>query len=309
LNRRDLEELVSVSEWPCVSVIVPIERRAPASLANGTRVKSGLKRAARALKHEDLEPEEVRPIVARLDATARGLDLSVLGADGLGLYVSPTFARAVAFDFAVKERVVVDRVFATREVVLGLGLGVRWRALVLAPGHARVLEGFRDRLREIGGVGVSPALERAGESPAPLEAEQLPLVLVGMPEDTLPYAGRPEVIATVQGRHERDTPAELGARLWPSVAREIEARRRARLEGELDRGFKSRRIIEGIQRVSGAARAGEGELLLAEEDLPVDELVDDVISTGGTVELVPHGSLAAQGGVALLTRFPLAEAA
>ncbi len=220
------------------------------------------------------------------------------GADGLGLYMSPTFARALAFDFAVKERVVLDRVFATREVVLGLGLGVRWRALVLSPGHARLLEGFRDRLRD--------------EPVAALDEEALPLVLVGFPDDVAPYETRPDVVSVIQGRHERDTAAVLGARLWPTVAREIEARRRARVADELDRGFKSRRVILGLERVVLASRAGEGAVLLAEEDIAlplVDELVDQVIASGGSVELVPSGSLAAQGGVALLTRFPIAEAA
>ena len=52
MNRRDLVELVSVSEWPCVSIVAPLENQGPANAENAIRVKSLTRRAREKLAEE-----------------------------------------------------------------------------------------------------------------------------------------------------------------------------------------------------------------------------------------------------------------
>lgn len=319
MNRRDLDELVSVSEWPCFSLLVPVERRAPESQMNATRLKSARKRLLEKLEAERVEHADAAPVLAQLDALVHGLDFLAIRADGLALYASPTYAARLLLDFPVRERAVVDRVFATRDLVVALGLGVRWRALVLGTGlaHIRILEGFRDRLREV-------AL-------APLGAEPLPLVLVGLDADLNAFekrsGKRDDVIALVRGRYERESPQDLGRILWPVVSAELTRRREERFHREFDTAVKRGHVVSGLEDVWLAAHQGRGQLLFVEENLhfpiepgvgqrallrapaglevenAIDEIVDVVLSMGGEVQYMPAASLREHQGVVLVTRY------
>lgn len=331
MNRRDLVELVSVSEWPCVSLVVPLEHSSPENQQNELRVKSLMKRVKEKLAGEGIEHGEARPVLDRLEGLLEGVDLFSYPDLGLALFASPSFGRRLELPFPVRERVAVDRVFATRDILVALERGVRWRAVVLGSDRVRVLDGFREKLVE-----VTPSATDTSDSTdgalAPLMAEDsLPLIVVGFEAEILAFLKHSkfahEVIVTSHGRHDRTKPRELGLHLWPIMKEAVEARRNSRLDRELDAAFKHGRLLSGIEEVWNAAHQGRGDILLVEEDLhfpvekglgprtllrapegleidnAIDEIVDVVLQLGGRVHFVSKGSLREHDGIALVTRY------
>lgn len=330
MNRRDLDDLVSRSEWPSVTIIAPLENRAPDNQQNEIRVKSLVKQVREKLVQERVEEPVAKRVLEKIDSLIGELDLFTASDLGVAFFVSPGFARRLDLPFQVKERAVVDRVFATREIVVGLERGLRWRAVIVGLEQPRILDGFRDRVVDVARVG---ATQLTDEILAPLMAgDPIPLVIVGLEAEIVHFVTHSrfahEVILTIRGRHERTDARELGRLLWSDVAHAIEVRRRDRIERELDSGMKRGRIVSGIEDVWLAAHQGRGELLVVEEDLhfpvepgvgqrallrapagleidnAVDEIVDVVLAAKGRVEFVAPGTLGHEHqGIVMVTRY------
>jgi hypothetical protein len=321
VNRRDLDELVSISEWPCITVIAPLAPQAPDNAQNATRVKTLLKRVHEKLEAERVSPHDARPVLARLEGLLSSIDLFAPSALGLALFASPSFARRLDLPVPVRERVAVDRVFVTREVLVALERGVRWRAVVLGSELPRLLDAFEDRAIDTG----------VSDLGALMAADRLPLVVVGLESELVSFVKESpfahDVIVTIRGRHDRTPARELGPLLWPVVREALEAVRSERVGRELDAAIKHGRLVSGIEEVWSASHQGRGALLLVEDDLhfpivpgagsrgllrapaglevdnAIDEIVDVVLAMGGAVEFVSPGALREHRGIALVTRY------
>ncbi len=69
--------------------------------------------------------------------------------DGLAIFVNHDFARKFYLPFPVKERVIIDESFATRDLVLTMNRSSRYWVLALSEKPTRLFEGARDTLAEI----------------------------------------------------------------------------------------------------------------------------------------------------------------
>jgi hypothetical protein len=330
VNRRDLDELVSRSEWPSVSIIAPLSNRAPDNQQNEIRVKSLVKQVREKLIAERVEEPVAKRILERLDSLIGEVDLFTFSDVGVAFFVSPGFARRVDLPFEVRERAVVDRVFATREIVVGLERGLRWRAVIVGMEQPRILDGFRERVVDVARVGATDLIDEI-LSPI-MDADPVPLVIVGLEPEIVHFVTHSrfahEVILTIRGRYERTDARELGRQLWPMVEQAIEVRRRERIERELDSGMKRGRIVSGIEDVWIAAHQGRGDILIVEDNLhfpiepgvgqrallrapagldidnAVDEIVDVVLAAKGRVEFVAPGTLGHEHqGIVMVTRY------
>jgi hypothetical protein len=306
MNRHDLHLLQQIEGYPAITVTLPTHRKAPENRQDPIRVRNLVKEATDRLLAE-FGKREVEPLLVRLGELAADIDhRNTL--DGLGLFAHRDFARAFYLPFSLKERVVVDNTFFTRDLVFAMNRTPRYWTLVLSEKPTRLFEGTRDTLIEIreegfplthrgpggeqslpGGYGVRKSAHRderhrqffrqvdTALRPFMLD-DPLPLVVVGV-DRFLSFFNevsdhRSAVAATVTGSHDKTAAHELAPLVWPLVKIYL-AEQRRQVFAELDRAIGERRFVSTIGEAWRKAHDGRGRLLLVEEDYHFPARVDE----------------------------------
>jgi len=154
--------------------------------------------------------------------------------------------------------------------------------------------------------------------------ERWPLVLVGAQRDLAYFDEvsdpRAHIVGRVHGNHQRDTPDEI-VHLVHAVLDEYEGQRQRSTCDEVREAIGSH-AVSGIDDTWQAARAGRGHRLVVEVDYrfparvvegtlqvasnetdAVEATLEEVVRHDGDVVVVPAGSLADLGHIALFTRY------
>jgi hypothetical protein len=165
-------------------------------------------------------------------------------------------------------------------------------------------------------------------------ADPLPIVLVGVVRYQAFFREvardlAEQVVATLDGSHDKTPAHELGARIGPLVLQWVEARQAEHLAA-LEAAVGADRAASGIEEVWRLAREGRGSRLLVERDYveparvsddglsirvgagtggpeSLDDAVDDIVETvhsmRGDVSFVEPASLERHGRIALVLRY------
>ncbi len=153
MNRGDLNELLSVQDFPCVSITMPAHRTAPDVRQDVIRLKNVVKQATEMV---DALPDRAgaAATLANLLRVASELEAEYgTGRDGIAIFASPNVARRFELPFPVPERVLVQRSFEVHDLLVAVQRSARWLCLVLAEKPARMFHGFDDHLVEVRGYG------------------------------------------------------------------------------------------------------------------------------------------------------------
>ncbi len=361
LNRHDLRELQSVHDYPCLTITLPTHRTSPDNRQDPIRVKNLVSEAESRLQGE-FSRRDLAPLLSRLESLIAEIDYQYTQ-DGLVLAVSREIARRYVLPFPLAERVVVDETFFTRDLVRALNRTRRYWVVSLSEQPTRFYSAVREQLEEVttngfpmthtgpggatalpGGQGVNRSSYRddrlrqffraVDNAIRPLLLEDpLPLAIAGIGRhraafrDVSSHAG--EVIATLDGSYDRETPHDLGRRIWPAVSDGF-ARRRRRVLDDLAAAVDRHRAASTLGEVWRHASMGRGELLVVEDgyheparladgggltfdvtdvtapdviDDAVDEVVTMVLQKGGRVVFVEDGELALHDRIALNLRY------
>jgi hypothetical protein len=231
-----------------------------------------------------------------VDLVERTIDQVQSGPDAMsvGVFVNAREQRWLALPLTVRERVIIDSTFATRDVVRWMLRGRRYRVLTIGQ-RCQLFEGLDDtvvpidkhrfplhfdpppadqerarrrdrsdserrRLRV-----ATRALDAALDDS--LRSEQLPLIVIGL-QPRLSYFTRHSrhrraISATAVGTP--DSLADVVGLVQPFVD-ELYERSAADALQELDRAASARRLATGIDEIFELSNQGRGDLLVVEED-------------------------------------------
>lgn len=306
MNKTDLQLLQAISGYPAVSILLPTHRTSPANKQDPIRVSNLVRQAADRLLKE-FSKREVEPILVRLEKLAEEVDYRYT-LDGLALYVNQDIARKYYLPFELKERVVIDETFATRDLVYTLNRLSRYWVLALSEKPTRLFEGVKNTLVEVedhgfpmthtgaggegrlpGGQGVSRSAYRdeqhrqffrqIDQAFGKLYADDpQPLAVVGV-DRYLAFFNevskhKNAIMTTMTGNHDKSAPHELADLIWPLVRENI-AQEKTKYLDELDNAISQRRFASGIEHAWRMAHEGRVRLLLVEDDFHYPATLDE----------------------------------
>ena len=361
MNRHDIQMVQEASSHPSLTITLPTHRTSPDNQQDPIRVRNLVAQAKERLR-EEYGNREVAPLLDRLDKLGDKIDYRHT-LDGLVLYVNQEFDAKYYLPFTLPERVVVAENFLTRDLVFAMNRSRRYWVLVLSEQPTRLFEGTRDTLVEIqegkfpmthegpggetslpGGFGVKVSAIRderhrqffraVDEALTPFLADDpLPVVVVGVDRYQAFFeeltAHKSAILTTLNGSHDKTSPAELAKLVWPLVEAALAEQRQQYLV-ELDRAIGEQKVASTAGEVWRMANEGRGKLLLVEEDFhfpgqldetgihlspaddlaapgviadAVDDIIETVLSKQGRVVFTENGQLAAHQRIALVLRY------
>ncbi len=306
MNINDLKLLQSLRSTPSLTITLPTHRTSPDNKQDPIRVKNLVTAAANRLT-ETYGKRAVEPILRRLEELVSDIDYRYT-LDGLAIFVSQDTARFFMMPFPLKERVVVDETFFTRDLVYALNRTPRYWVLALSEKPTRLFEGARETLQEIQtggfplthmgpgglrGIPNDPAINQSAyrdehhrkffrqvdEAFAPFMAgDPLPLALIGVDRylsffrEVSKHSSA--IIATLTGSHDSTPAHDLGRLIWPLVEANLQHQREQVLR-ELEVAVGGQRYVSTLGEVWRFAAEGRVATLLVEEDYHQPALVDE----------------------------------
>lgn len=297
MNLNDVRLLQQVKGYPSLTITLPTHRTSPDNRQDLVRLKNLINEAANRLTGE-FTKRDVEALLKRLEDLTSRIDFNQ-SLDGLALFVNHDFARATRLPFKVKERVVVDETFATRDLVYALNHSMRYWVLALSEKPTRLFEGTNDSLEELTEKGFPITHEGpGGEAPLPggfgvqksayrdeylqkffrsvdaalktaLAEDNLPVILVGVDRHLAFFteltAHKNAIIGSVTGNHDKTSPHELSKLVAPILQNHLADKRRDAL-AQMDKAIGAKKLASNIGDVWVLAHEGRGDLLLVEED-------------------------------------------
>lgn len=306
MNQHDVRLLQQISGYPCVTITLPTHRTSPENKQDAVRLKNLVTETTNRLLGE-FNKRQVEALLKRLENLILKLDFRNT-LDGLAVFVNQDFGRVFHLPFSIKERVVVDETFFTRDLIHALYHAARYWVLVLSEKPTRLYEGFNHSLSEVEGDGFPMIHEGpGGEMPLPggfgvkksayrderhrqffrkvdsalkpiLADDPLPLIVVGVDRYHAFFnevsSHTSAVIGRITGSHDKTSAHKLGQLIQPIIENHRDAKRREALE-QLERSVSERKFVSTIGEVWRLAREGRGDLLLVEQDFHYPARLDE----------------------------------
>ncbi len=292
MNKTVLYRLMEEQDYPCISVLMPAYRTAPEYHQNGILLKKLIRETEERLEKE-LSKKQVKPYIDKLKSLAEKVDISRT-MDGLALFVNNNLSEKIDLPFQVKERVVIDKTFATRDIIMSINRAVKYYTLILSIEKIRLLQCFRDQAVEIeqNGFPAFSGLNFYELNPSDLSKEKAKkvkdffrkasrmlrdfynnekhsLVIMGV-EKNLGFFREvadfeDHIITMFEGSYVNVTPHDIGKKVWPLV-KKIMSEKRNEFIKDIEDAVGQGKYVSGLTNLWRFANEGRISLLVAEEN-------------------------------------------
>jgi len=139
-----LQKVKNITSESCVTIVLNTNRTQPDNKVDSITLKNLCKRAEeRLLAHES--KKEVEGLIQQIKELASQIDHSS-NQESLILFVNEDMAEYTRLPILVNDRVVIDRTFATRDLVRALHKQFNYLVLVLSQQKVRMIEAFNDKV-------------------------------------------------------------------------------------------------------------------------------------------------------------------
>ncbi len=144
-----LKELKGIISESCVTIILNTHRTAPDNKKDPIALKNLIKEARERLFADESKRDAQKLVQRLLDLEAK-IDHSH-NLESLILFVNEDVAEYTRLPISVEDRVIIDRTFATRDLVRALHQETNYYILVISQQKTRLIEAFNDKVvSEIG---------------------------------------------------------------------------------------------------------------------------------------------------------------
>ncbi|MCS6906092.1 MAG: hypothetical protein RML72_09795 [Bacteroidia bacterium] len=324
MDKQQLIQIQSIRKYPSVSILLGLFTSPTENQRNILNLKNLIKQAEERLLKE-FSKREVEKIIDRLHSIAERIQSRLHYQAGLAIFVNDEQEFIIDLPFSVKQRVIIDHTFATRDLILGMNRSIRYYVMTLSAKEVHLYTAYRNILNEVQENGfpfhlslevidvqrqftidkevqVKEFYNNLDKAFNQLYNQQpLGLILVGAAKNISYYkevANNPRaIVATIDGNYEHASIHELGNIVWNQV-KELLSQQRNEVLVELEAAIKAQKYVSGIEQVWRLAKEGRGRLLLAEEDYSASakiihdngseflEIVDDPTLPGVIDDLV-----------------------
>ena len=138
------QQLRSVQADPAVSVFIPTHRTFPDNQQDAIAVKNALKTLSDRL-HAQYDKRHAEAVLTQVERATADLDHNY-NLDSLAIFATADQAQVERLPFVVKPRVIVDRNFATRDLVREINSAVQYYIVVVTREQGRLIEAFNDQV-------------------------------------------------------------------------------------------------------------------------------------------------------------------
>lgn len=339
LTLADVVALQAVQARPAVSVLMTTRPRDVMDGADAATLLHLVDRAETRLKIESAADAD--RVVGQLRSLAERAAVSTTRRS-VALYASAHMSAWFVLPVGVRDRVVVDPTFATRDLVRSMHRTPLHALLVLTTEQARLFQGAGDALVPVArhrfpmhahAFPSADAFRRAVDSAlsAHLRSRPSPVVIAGVARTVADFrhtsTATTRWAGTIPGSHMERPLDELAELARPVLERYLRSRELQALQALAN--TPRRRTASGLDAAWLAARSERPAMLVVEEDMSqharlsedgdellpaddpeepgvlddvVDELIETVLRRGGWVALTASGALTEHGGVALTIR-------
>ncbi|MBN1633852.1 MAG: hypothetical protein JW917_06780 [Ignavibacteria bacterium] len=293
--RNELKHLQSIKGYPCLSILMPTHRHHPENQQDAIRLKNLVNEAKKRLSAE-LKEEEANKITSKLNDLISKIDFTHV-LDGLGLFVDKTHSYKFILPFPVKERVMLDDTFGTRDIVFGMNRSEPYWVLVLSEKTSKLYLGIRDNLLEYTDNGfpvINPFYElktppENGESRndrltenvqrlknyfkdidsklKAINTDVYEITLMGAEKNLSIYkevsSQTEQIILGINGNYEIESAAEISRIVWQQF-KQARMEKREKILKQLDDAMGAKKLATGIDEVWKLSLQNRGRLLAVE---------------------------------------------
>lgn len=148
MTRDTLQLLSSEKMGPCLSIIIPMHKSSQERMQNPEIYRKAVRKAHSVLNKKEY-PVAVRSnMLEKLERLAKQFT-PTFKMSGIGLFVSPTVAEGIEFPFTVKEKIIVDKTFETRDLHYLQQFVAPYYVLVLGKNRIHLYTATTDQFAEV----------------------------------------------------------------------------------------------------------------------------------------------------------------
>src|SRR5690554_598334 len=147
--KSKLNELKSIVAENCITIILNTHRTTPDNQKDKIVLKNLVAETEKRLL-ENTDKRVATNLIERVKELESSID-HTLNLESLILFVNEDVSEFVRLPMKVEDRVIIDKTFATRDLMRTLHLNSRYYVLVLGQDKARLIEAFNDKvIKEVG---------------------------------------------------------------------------------------------------------------------------------------------------------------